>query len=250
MAGSVLLYLRRPAIRLEPALLSVGRLVFQPVRVAASLRAGRVAGARRRQHAAFPGPLPDRSPASAVIYLAFAAAMTLAAHLPELQELFPRVALRGLQSERQDQSGALSLPASGDPDHPGSAADTDRCAGTAGRHLAAAGQMRPAIPRGVLRRNLPFVRWHPSFWTTTSDGVLAQLLVGAGGLAIMTAVAYYRSWSKRAEKQLHADSHHAAAQQAHLPIGELVQQDSRAAAGVGLTGMPPPDEGQHALCQQ
>jgi hypothetical protein len=35
---------------------------------------------------------------------------------------------------------------------------------------------------------------------TTSDGVLAQLLVGAGGLSIMTAVAYYRSWSKRIEK--------------------------------------------------
>ena len=34
----------------------------------------------------------------------------------------------------------------------------------------------------------------------TSDGIVAQLLVGAGGLSIMTAVAYYRSWSKRREK--------------------------------------------------
>jgi hypothetical protein len=29
------------------------------------------------------------------------------------------------------------------------------------------------------------------------------LLVGATGIAIMTAVAYYRSWSKRVEKQPH-----------------------------------------------
>ena len=40
--------------------------------------------------------------------------------------------------------------------------------------------------------------------TTTSDGVIAQLLVGTAGIAIMTAVAYYRSWSKRVEKQPHA----------------------------------------------
>lgn len=50
---------RRPAIRLEPALLSVGRLVFQPVRMAASLRAWRVAGARWGRNAAFPGALQD-----------------------------------------------------------------------------------------------------------------------------------------------------------------------------------------------
>jgi hypothetical protein len=34
----------------------------------------------------------------------------------------------------------------------------------------------------------------------TSDDIVAQLLVGSAGIAIMTAVAYYRSWSKRAEK--------------------------------------------------
>jgi OpgC protein len=34
----------------------------------------------------------------------------------------------------------------------------------------------------------------------TSDGIVAQFLVGAGGLSIMTAVAYYRSWSKRRAK--------------------------------------------------
>jgi len=30
--------------------------------------------------------------------------------------------------------------------------------------------------------------------------LVAQMLVGTSGIAIMTAVAYYRSWSKRVEK--------------------------------------------------
>jgi hypothetical protein len=38
-----------------------------------------------------------------------------------------------------------------------------------------------------------------------SDGYVAQLLVGAAGLAIMTAVAYYRSWSKQVDKPVAAD---------------------------------------------
>src|SRR4029079_14370970 len=38
---------------------------------------------------------------------------------------------------------------------------------------------------------------------TTSDGIVAQLLVGITGIAIMTAIAYYRSWSKRVEKSAH-----------------------------------------------
>jgi hypothetical protein len=35
---------------------------------------------------------------------------------------------------------------------------------------------------------------------TISDSFFAQLLVGAAGLAIMTGVAYYRSWSKQVDK--------------------------------------------------
>ncbi|MGB8401711.1 OpgC domain-containing protein, partial [Bradyrhizobium sp.] len=38
-----------------------------------------------------------------------------------------------------------------------------------------------------------------------SGGYLAQLLVGAAGLAIMTGVAYYRSWSKQVDKPIAAD---------------------------------------------
>jgi len=61
-------------------------------------------------------------------------------------------------------------------------------------------------------------------------GVLVQLLVGAGGLWIMTAVAYYRSWSKRVEKPVHADFHRSTAEEALVPIGELVQQSTRVIA--------------------
>ena len=39
---------------------------------------------------------------------------------------------------------------------------------------------------------------------TVSGGYVAQLLVGAAGIAIMTGVAYYRSWSKRIDKPVTA----------------------------------------------
>lgn len=35
-----------------------------------------------------------------------------------------------------------------------------------------------------------------------SEGILAQLLVGAAGLCILTIIAYYRTWSKRVDKAL------------------------------------------------
>jgi len=35
-----------------------------------------------------------------------------------------------------------------------------------------------------------------------SEGVLAQLLMGAAGLWIMTIIAYYRTWSKDVDKSL------------------------------------------------
>ena len=90
-------------------------------------------------------------------YLLFAAVMTLSGLLPELAEVVSARAVRSLQPERQDQSGALSLPASRHRDHPGRAIYTDRCGGAAGRDLEAADQMRPAIPRSVCRRHLPRV---------------------------------------------------------------------------------------------
>src|SRR4029453_2823423 len=59
-AGIRIALSRGPAIRLEPALLSVGSLVFQPVRVADSFCAWRMAGAGWGQYAAFPGALEGR----------------------------------------------------------------------------------------------------------------------------------------------------------------------------------------------
>jgi hypothetical protein len=35
---------------------------------------------------------------------------------------------------------------------------------------------------------------------TVSDSILAQLIVGACGLSIMAAVAYYRGWSKQVDR--------------------------------------------------
>ena len=35
-----------------------------------------------------------------------------------------------------------------------------------------------------------------------SEGVLAQLIVGAAGLSIMTIIAYYRTWSKDVDRSL------------------------------------------------
>jgi hypothetical protein len=44
----------------------------------------------------------------------------------------------------------------------------------------------------------------------TSDGLIAQLIVGVTGLWILTTIAYYRSWSKRVDKPVrHQESHHA-----------------------------------------
>jgi hypothetical protein len=53
----------------------------------------------------------------------------------------------------------------------------------------------------------------------TSDDIVAQLLVGSAGIAIMTAVAYYRSWSKRVEKSAHAHAGSPALGKSHAAAG-------------------------------
>jgi hypothetical protein len=65
----------------------------------------------------------------------------------------------------------------------------------------------------------------------TSDGIVAQLLVGTAGISIMTAVAYYRSWSKRIEKTAHAHVSPTVAEKSHTPAGELVRLDSKDVVG-------------------
>jgi hypothetical protein len=65
--------------------------------------------------------------------------------------------VRSLQPQRQNQPGSLSHLASSDSDHRCGAIHTGRCAGTEGHHLAAASEMRPTLPLGVLRLNLPVI---------------------------------------------------------------------------------------------
>ena len=90
-------------------------------------------------------------------YLLFAAVMTLAGLLPELQKLLPRVLFEAFNPNDKTNLapyrflhlailiilGARFIPID--------------AAGLQAGHLEAADQMRPAIPRSVCRRNLPFV---------------------------------------------------------------------------------------------
>jgi hypothetical protein len=68
--------------------------------------------------------------------------------------------------------------------------------------------------------------------TTTSDGIIAQLLVGTAGIATMTAVAYYRSWSKRVEKAAHAHVSPPIVDKSHAIADELARPAERAVVGV------------------
>ena len=56
-----------------------------------------------------------------------------------------------------------------------------------------------------------------------------NLLVGTTGISIMTAVAYYRSWSKHIEKTAHAHVSPTVAEKSHAPAG--VQLDSKDVVG-------------------
>lgn len=143
----------------------------------------------------------------AVIYLLFAAAMTLAAHLPEPLAIFPRVLFEAFNPNDKTNLAPYRflhlailiivvvrlIPI----DAPG---------------LRAA-IWRPLVKCGQQSLEVFCVGIYLSFLAslilqTTSDGIFAQLLVGSGGLAIMTAVAYYRSWSKRVEKPVDAHGNH------------------------------------------
>ena len=156
----------------------------------------------------------------AVIYLLFAAAMTLAAHLPEPHAIFPRDLFEAFTPNDKTNLApyrflhlailiivvARLIPI----DAPG---------------LQAA-IWRPLVKCGQQSLEVFCVGIYLSFVAslilqTTSDGIFAQLLAGAGGLAIMTAVAYYRSWSKRVEKPLYAHGNH--------PTADELRRSSQAA---------------------
>jgi hypothetical protein len=161
-----------------------------------------------------------------LIYLAFAAAMTLAAHLPELQRMFPRMVFEAFNPNDKTNLapyrflhlavliivGARLIPID-----------------AAGLQAAI---WRPLVKCGQQSLEVFCVGIYLSFIASLvlqqiSGGILVQLFVGACGLAIMTAVAYYRSWSKRAEKSAHSGVHHPGPDKVHLPIAEWAQQDNR-----------------------
>jgi hypothetical protein len=155
-------------------------------------------------------------------YLFFATAVTMAAQIPELQRLFPRVLFEAFNPNDKTNLapyrflhlavlivlGArfISIDAAG----------------------LRATLWKPAIKCGQQSLEVFAVGIYLSFLgyfvlEMTSSGVIAQLLVGTGGISIMTAVAYYRSWSKRVEKQAHGHSNQPEVQNAPTPAGEPVQ---------------------------
>ncbi len=154
-------------------------------------------------------------------YLLFAAAMTMAAQIPELQNLFPPAMFEAFNPNDKTNLapyrflhlavlivlGARFIPI----DAAGLQAiiwkSVIKC-GQQSLEVFAAGIYLSFIGYFVLE--------------TTSSGVIPQLLVGTAGISIMTAVAYYRSWSKRVEKHAHGHANHLADQ------GSLTSADAAA----------------------
>lgn len=157
-----------------------------------------------------------------LIYLAFAASMTLAGYFPELQSVFPPVLFEAfIPNDKTNLApyrflhlavliiiGARLVPVD-----------------TAGLRAAI---WHPLIKCGQQSLEVFCVGIYLSFIGTlvlqkVSGGIIVQLGVGAVGIAIMTGVAYYRSWSKRAEKPAQTGGHRSA----QPPDFELTSGNSR-----------------------
>jgi hypothetical protein len=155
-------------------------------------------------------------------YLLFAAAMTMAAQIPELQKLLPRALFEAFNPNDKTNLapyrflhlavliilGARFIPID-----------------AAGLQAAL---WKPVIKCGQQSLEVFAVGICLSFLgyfvlQTTASGVIAQLLVGSGGISIMTAVAYYRSWSKRVEKQAHGHANQPAVHRTPALASEPVQ---------------------------
>lgn len=138
----------------------------------------------------------------AIAYLIFAALMTLAAHQPQLRALFgPALFEHFHPNDKTNLApyrylhlmvlmilGARFIPV-----------DAGWLQATVWRPLIKCGQQSLEVfCVGIF---LAFIGYF--ILQLAGNGILVQLLVGAAGIAIMTAVAYYRSWSKRVEKSSH-----------------------------------------------
>lgn len=139
----------------------------------------------------------------AIVYLLFAAVVTLAAQLPEIQRLLPSIVFEAFNPNdktnlayyRVLHLGSLIVVAVRfiPIDAPG---------------LQAAVWL-PLVKCGQQSLEVFCVGIYLSFIASfvvqaISDGILTQVILGIGGLAVMTAVAYYKSWSKRVDKPVHS----------------------------------------------
>ena len=164
-------------------------------------------------------------------YLLFAAVMTLSGLIPELQTLFPRVVFDAFNPNDKTNLapyrflhlaiviilGARFIPIDAAGLQAAIWKPLIKC-GQQSLEVFAVGIYLSCIGYFVLK--------------TTSDGIVVQLLVGTAGIAIMTAVAYYRSWSKRVEKPAHVHAGPPPLDKFHATAGEPARPAERAAIGV------------------
>jgi hypothetical protein len=164
-------------------------------------------------------------------YLLFAAVMTLSGLIPEPQTLFPRVLFDAFNPNDKTNLapyrflhlaiviilGARFIPI-----------DAAGLQAAIWKPLIKCGQQ--SLEVFAVGIYLAFIGYF--ILTTTSDGIIAQLLVGTAGITIMTAVAYYRSWSKRVEKPAHAHTSPPTVDRFHATAGESARPAERAAIGV------------------
>ena len=141
-----------------------------------------------------------------VAYLVLAAVMTLAGLIPELQKLLPTALFEAFNPNDKTNLapyrflhlaivillGARFIPI-----------DAKGLQAAIWKPLIKCGQQ--SLEVFTVGIYLAFVGYF--ILKMTSDGIVAQVLVGTAGIAIMTGVAYYRSWSKRVEKAHHAQPH-------------------------------------------
>ncbi|WFU19741.1 OpgC domain-containing protein [Bradyrhizobium sp. CB3481] len=160
-------------------------------------------------------------PVIGVAYLVFAAVMTLAGLIPDLQKLFPPALFETFNPNDKTNLAPYRFLHLAIVIVLGTrliAIDAKGLQAAIWKPMIKCGQQ--SLEVFAVGIYLAFIGYF--FLKMTSDGIVAQLLVGTAGIAIMTGVAYYRSWSKRVEKAHHAQS------PAHRqpPLGE-----SRAPAG-------------------
>jgi hypothetical protein len=164
-----------------------------------------------------------------VIYLLFALVMTLAAHLPELQNMVPRLLFEGFNPNDKTNLRSIACCILGilvaiaarfiPIDAPGLSAEIRRPLVKCGQ------QSLEVFCVGIYLSRIGYF-----ILEAISDGIVTQLLAGICGLSIMTAVAYYRSWSKQIEKSGHPHPDRPAAVESGLPISKPVEQGNRTVA--------------------